>query len=97
MVTSVSTKGQATIPKKLRKKYNIHPGSELEWEDNLELGGIVVYVKTKKKQPLTPFEAVDKLRGILKHTNILEEYLRDKQEEIRQEEVKWNRLFNRKK
>ncbi|MUV90878.1 AbrB/MazE/SpoVT family DNA-binding domain-containing protein [Halapricum sp. CBA1109] len=43
--TRVTEKGQATIPKDLRKKYDLEPGDEVIWIDTDE--GIVVKKRTR--------------------------------------------------
>jgi AbrB family looped-hinge helix DNA binding protein len=43
--TRVTRKGQATIPKELREKYDIEPGDEVVWIDTDE--GIVVKKRTR--------------------------------------------------
>lgn len=43
--TRVTEKGQATIPKKLREKYDLKPGDEVVWIDTDE--GIVVKKRTR--------------------------------------------------
>lgn len=43
--TRVTEKGQATIPKELREKYNLEPGDEVVWMDTEE--GIVVKKRTR--------------------------------------------------
>ena len=43
--TRVTEKGQATIPKELREKYNLEPGDEVVWIDSDE--GIVVKKRTR--------------------------------------------------
>jgi len=43
--TRVTEKGQATIPKELREKYNLEPGDEVVWIDTDE--GIVVKKRTR--------------------------------------------------
>jgi len=43
--TRVTEKGQATIPKELREKYDIDPGDEVVWTDTDE--GIVVKKRTR--------------------------------------------------
>ena len=43
--TRVTEKGQATIPKELREKYNLEPGDEVIWVDTDE--GIVVKKRTR--------------------------------------------------
>jgi AbrB family looped-hinge helix DNA binding protein len=43
--TRVTEKGQATIPKELREKYDLEPGDEVVWIDTDE--GIVVKKRTR--------------------------------------------------
>lgn len=43
--TRVTEKGQATIPKELREKYDLEPGDEVVWKDTTE--GIVVKKRTR--------------------------------------------------
>jgi AbrB family looped-hinge helix DNA binding protein len=43
--TRVTEKGQATIPKELREKYDLEPGDEVVWMDTDE--GIVVKRRTR--------------------------------------------------
>lgn len=43
--TRVTEKGQATIPKELREKYDLDPGDEVVWLDTDE--GIVVKKRTQ--------------------------------------------------
>lgn len=43
--TRVTEKGQATIPKELREKYDLQPGDEVVWIDTEE--GIVVKKRTR--------------------------------------------------
>lgn len=43
--TRVTEKGQATIPKALREKYDLEPGDEVVWMDTDE--GIVVKKRTR--------------------------------------------------
>ncbi|WP_256685793.1 AbrB/MazE/SpoVT family DNA-binding domain-containing protein [Halococcus qingdaonensis] len=43
--TRVTEKGQATIPKELREKYDLEPGDEVVWVDTDE--GIVVQKRTR--------------------------------------------------
>lgn len=43
--TRITEKGQATIPKELREKYDLEPGDEVVWVDTDE--GIVVKKRTR--------------------------------------------------
>ncbi|MFC7019231.1 MULTISPECIES: AbrB/MazE/SpoVT family DNA-binding domain-containing protein [Haloarcula] len=43
--TRITEKGQATIPKRLREKYDLEPGDEVVWMDTED--GIVVKKRTR--------------------------------------------------
>lgn len=43
--TRITEKGQATVPKELREKYDLEPGDEVVWVDTEE--GIVVKKRTR--------------------------------------------------
>ena len=43
--THITEKGQATIPKELREKYDLKPGDEVVWIDTEE--GIIVKKRTR--------------------------------------------------
>lgn len=43
--TQVTDKGQATIPKKLREKYDIEPGDKIIWMDTEE--GLILKKRTQ--------------------------------------------------
>lgn len=63
MGTTVTSKGQVTIPKKVRDRLGITPGSEVEFSLNEQ--GDVVLLKRGRKRPTkqSPFA---KIRGIVK-------------------------------
>lgn len=58
MATTVTSKGQVTIPKPVRDRLGIEPGSAVEFE--LAPDGRVVLVKVEAEHPRSRFEA---LRG----------------------------------
>jgi antitoxin PrlF len=58
MATTVTSKGQVTIPKPVRDRLGIEPGSAVEFE--LAPDGRIVLVKAKAGRPTSRFEA---LRG----------------------------------
>lgn len=58
MATTVTSKGQVTIPKPVRDRLGIEPGSAVEFE--LAPDGRVVLVKVEAGHPKSRFEA---LRG----------------------------------
>lgn len=59
MATTVTSKGQVTIPKAVRERLGIRPGSEVEFE--MAPDGRVVLVKIGTGRPASRFEA---FRGI---------------------------------
>ena len=58
MIARVTSKGQVTIPKKVRERLGVHPGEEVGFE---EKDGLVVVSKVVTKSPL------DQWVGRLKH------------------------------
>ncbi len=59
MITAkVTSKGQVTIPKKIREKLGVHPGEDVGFE---ERGNVLVISKVVTKSPF------DKWVGKLKH------------------------------
>lgn len=60
--TRVTEKGQATIPKVLREKYDLEPGDEVIWIDTDE--GIVVKKRTRSsgRGMLVPDDTADEKR-----------------------------------
>jgi antitoxin PrlF len=59
MATTVTSKGQVTIPKPVRDRLGIVPGSRVQFE--LAEDGRVVLVNPEQQKPVSRFE---KLRGI---------------------------------
>jgi AbrB family looped-hinge helix DNA binding protein len=59
MATTVTSKGQVTVPKPVRERLGIVPGSKVEFE--LAEDGRVVLTKVDAQRPISRFE---KLRGI---------------------------------
>ncbi len=62
MATTVTSKGQVTIPKSVRDRLGIQPGDAVEFE--LAPDGRVVLVKVEAERPRSRFEA---LRGRAGH------------------------------
>lgn len=58
IVAKVTSKGQITIPKKVREKLGVHPGEDVGFE---EKGGVVVMKKAVTRSPF------DKWVGTLRH------------------------------
>ncbi|SEO40639.1 looped-hinge helix DNA binding domain-containing protein, AbrB family [Halorientalis persicus] len=61
--TRITEKGQATIPKGLREKYDLEPGDEVVWLDTDE--GIVVKKRTRTEGRglLVPDETAEEKRA----------------------------------
>jgi AbrB family looped-hinge helix DNA binding protein len=61
--TRVTEKGQATIPKHLREKYDLEPGDEVVWVDTDD--GIVVKKRTRTdaRGLLVPDDTTDEKRS----------------------------------
>lgn len=64
MSTTVTSKGQVTIPKPVRDRLNIKPGSAVDFE--LADDGRVVLVKAGKKSAIPVKGRFDRLRGSMK-------------------------------
>ncbi len=89
MQTSISQKGQLTIPGDLRRQCNIQPGDKFEFDFDYEIEAIIVYplkhTKTAKKE--TSWE--DDLRKIQKMSegvDLLDSFLKEKRKEIELED-----------
>lgn len=59
MTSTISSKGQITVPKAVRQKLGLRPGTSVEFE--LMVGGVLL----RKGHP-GPQRAVDRVMGILK-------------------------------
>ena len=81
--TRVTEKGQATIPKELREKYNLEPGDEVVWIDTDE--GIVVKKRTRTagRGLLLPDDAPEDTREAVAEE--LEERLRERRDRTYEE------------
>ncbi|MBT5016208.1 AbrB/MazE/SpoVT family DNA-binding domain-containing protein [Candidatus Peregrinibacteria bacterium] len=82
MNTSVSPKGQATIPMPIRKKFKIEPGTKIEWEVDTENNVILLYPVNNEK---TTNDWVDEACGMFAGSDMLEEYLAEKHKEVEKE------------
>ena len=70
MSTTVTTKGQVTIPKRVRDRLGLAPGSKVDFA--LDENGRVVLSKVDGEKPVSRFE---KLRGILKSDMSTDEFM----------------------
>lgn len=79
----ITSKGQLVVPAKMRRKYNIKPGTRINFIEEPD-GKIVM-------QPITP-EAIRSLRGILKpktgEKSATGQLLGDRTEDRRREEAR---------
>ncbi len=78
MKTTVSTRGQVSIPAKLRKKFNIEPATELEW---LEEGNAIKII------PL-PKDPVKAFRGAGRGRYSTDKLIKDRKKERAEEEAR---------
>ncbi|RXK47462.1 AbrB/MazE/SpoVT family DNA-binding domain-containing protein [Halorientalis pallida] len=76
--TRITEKGQATIPKGLREKYDLEPGDEVVWLDTDE--GIVVKKRTRTEGRglLVPDETSEEKRAEVAEE--LEQRVRDRRD-----------------
>ncbi|WP_226010887.1 AbrB/MazE/SpoVT family DNA-binding domain-containing protein [Halomicrobium salinisoli] len=76
--TRVTEKGQATIPKHLREKYDLEPGDEVVWMDTDD--GIVVKKRTRTsgRGMLVPDDTSDQQREEIAEE--LEQRVRDRRD-----------------
>lgn len=90
MPTSISPKGQLTIPTNLRKRLNIEAGDQFEVDYNYEIEAIVVYpLSGKEKRGVRSWK--EDLRQLQKLTtavkgSLVESLLEDRRDEIRNDE-----------
>lgn len=71
MESTVSVRGQTSIPAAIRRRYNINPKTKLEWIDD----GYTITVL-----PI-PKDTIKALKGRFKDTNLLQALLRSRKEE----------------
>ena len=62
MATAVTQKGQVTIPKRVRDRLGIHPGSLVDFE--LQPDGRVVLARVDGERPPSRFEALIGCAGV---------------------------------
>ncbi len=78
MKTTVSTRGQVSIPADLRKKYHIEPETELEWMED----GNTIRVIPLPKDPVGAF------RGAGRGRYTSDKLVRDRKKERLEEEAR---------
>jgi len=77
----VTSKGQVVIPKKLRKKYDIAPSMMIRWIPREE--GLLMVPETG--------DVIKAARGMLRGSNLLKAYLKEKKLEKQRENKKLGR------
>jgi bifunctional DNA-binding transcriptional regulator/antitoxin component of YhaV-PrlF toxin-antitoxin module len=77
----VTSKGQVVIPKKLREKYDIVPAITIRWIPKKE--GLLMVPETG--------DVIKAARGMLKGSNLLKAYLKEKKLEKQRENKKIGR------
>lgn len=71
MESTVTVRGQTSIPAVIRRKYNINPKTKLEWIDD---GNTITVL------PI-PEDPIKSLKGRFKDANLLQALLRSRKEE----------------
>lgn len=75
MATTLTSKGQVTIPKRVRDRLGLAPGSKVDFE--LDPEGRVVITKVDGDQPASRFERIRGIAGPGLTTDELMALLRD--------------------
>ena len=75
METTLTERGQTSVPASLRKKYGLGPHARLVWIDT----GTGIHVVPMPKDPIKGF------RGLFKGLDLVEDLLKDRQQERRRE------------
>ena len=71
MESTVTVRGQTSIPAAIRRRYNINPKTKLEWIDD---GHTITVLPIPK-------DAIKALKGSFKDANLLQALLRSRKEE----------------
>jgi antitoxin PrlF len=83
MTYKVGTKGQVVLPKELRERHGIRPGDEVVFDDT---DG---EIRIRRAQ--TKAEILERLRGSMAGSGLLEAYMEEKRHEREREERKYGR------
>jgi AbrB family looped-hinge helix DNA binding protein len=83
MTYKMGAKGQVVVPKELRDRHGLKPGDEIVFDD--ADGDIRI------RRAGTKAEIIERLRGSLAGSGILEEYMAEKRREREREERKYGR------
>ena len=76
MKSTVSTRGQVSIPAELRKKYHIEPETRLEWIED----GNAIKIVPVPKDPIKTFRGAG--RGRYTSDKLLKDRLKERSEEV---------------
>ncbi len=76
MLTTVSSRGQTSIPAEIRKKYRIGANTKLQW---IDAGELITVVPIEN-------DSVGSFRGKSRGKNLVESLLKDRKEERERDE-----------
>lgn len=87
MPTSVSPKGQVTIPSNIRKEWNIQPGDKFDFETDYDIKVIRMYpLKKTQKKKKTWQDDLKELQKMFKGVDLLDSFLKEKRTEVARED-----------
>ena len=87
MPTSISSKGQLTIPSNIRKEWGIQPGDKFDFETDYEIKSIRMYpLKKTKKREKTWQDDLKEIQKMFKGVDLLDSFLKEKRKEIELED-----------
>lgn len=87
MSTSISQKGQVTIPSHIRKEWGIQPGDKFDFETDYEIKSIRIYpLKKTTKKKKTWQDDLKEIQKMFKGVDLLDSFLKEKREEIKLED-----------
>lgn len=84
MPTSISPKGQVTIPSNIRKEWDIQPGDRFDFDMDWKTHGIIIYPLKNEKRKTKQYW-IEAACGLLKGKGSVDEFLEEKQREIKKE------------
>jgi len=85
MNTSISPKGQATIPKPVRDFLGLKPGDKVEWEIHYDTDNVTLKVINNKPKK-TWQEGLKEIQKMTQGSNLLNSFLEEKKQEIKLED-----------
>ncbi len=93
MQTSLTSKGQATIPVKVRAFMHLQPGDKLEWEIHYDTDTVTLVAPQKPKKESWE-KQLERIQKSLTESNpsdkesLVESLLKDRREDLKMEEKK---------